>query len=51
MLHESAPRRSIEECIELLPEDSPVIIDEDFARDVEEAVVAHREPLSPLVWD
>lgn len=45
------PRRSIEECIALLPEDSPATIDEDFARDVEEAVAAHREPLNPPAWN
>jgi hypothetical protein len=45
------PRRSIEECIALLPEDSPAIIDEDFARDVQEAVAMHREPLNPPAWD
>jgi antitoxin (DNA-binding transcriptional repressor) of toxin-antitoxin stability system len=45
------PRRSIEECIALLPEDSPATIDEDFARDVEEAVAAHRELLNPPAWD
>ncbi len=45
VLHSPAPlRRSIEECIALLPEHSPAAIDEDFARDVEEAVAAHREP-------
>jgi antitoxin (DNA-binding transcriptional repressor) of toxin-antitoxin stability system len=52
VLHTPAPpRRSIEECIALLPEDSPATIDEDFARDVEEAVAAHGEPLNPPVWD
>jgi antitoxin (DNA-binding transcriptional repressor) of toxin-antitoxin stability system len=45
------PRRSIEECIALLPEDSPATIDEDFARDVEDAIAAHREPLNPPAWD
>lgn len=45
------PRRSIEECIALLPEDSPAVIDEEFARDVEEAVAVHREPLNPPAWD
>jgi len=45
------PRRSIEECIALLPEDSTAIIDEDFARDVQEAVTTHREPLNPPAWD
>ena len=36
-------RRSIEECIALLPADSPATIDEDFASDVAAAVAAHRE--------
>jgi antitoxin (DNA-binding transcriptional repressor) of toxin-antitoxin stability system len=45
------PRRSIEECIALLPEDSRATIDENFARDVEEAVAAHRESLNPPPWD
>ena len=36
------PRRSIAECIALLPEESSATIDEDFARDVEGAVEAHR---------
>jgi antitoxin (DNA-binding transcriptional repressor) of toxin-antitoxin stability system len=52
VLHTPTPsRRSIEECIALLPEDSPATIDEDFARDVEEAVAVHREPLNPPAWD
>jgi len=52
VLHAPAPpRRSIEECIALLPEDSPAVIDEDFARDVAAAVEAHREPLNPPAWD
>ena len=45
------PRRSIEECIALLPEDSVATIDEDFARDVAETVARHREPLNPPAWD
>jgi hypothetical protein len=45
------PRRSIEECIALLPEDSAATMDEDFARDVAEAVARHREPLNPPAWD
>ena len=45
------PRRSIEECIALLPEGPSATIDEDFARDVQEAVAAHREPLNPPEWD
>jgi antitoxin (DNA-binding transcriptional repressor) of toxin-antitoxin stability system len=31
----SPPRRSIEECIAMLPADSQATIDEDFARDVQ----------------
>lgn len=52
VLHTPLPvRRSIAECIAMLPEDSSATIDEDFARDVEEAVAAHREPLNPPAWD
>jgi antitoxin (DNA-binding transcriptional repressor) of toxin-antitoxin stability system len=52
VLHLPAPpRRSIEECIAMLPENSTAIMDEDFSRDVEDAVAAHREPLHPPAWD
>jgi antitoxin (DNA-binding transcriptional repressor) of toxin-antitoxin stability system len=52
VLHTTVPpRRSIEECIALLPADSPAAIDEDFASDVAAAVAAHREPLTPPAWD
>jgi antitoxin (DNA-binding transcriptional repressor) of toxin-antitoxin stability system len=44
-------RRTIEECIALLPPDSSATIDEDFAADVAAAVAAHREPLNPPEWD
>ena len=44
-------RRSIEECIALLPEESMAVLDEEFASDVEKAVDAHREPLNPPAWD
>ena len=44
-------RRKISECIALLPADSVATIDPDFAKDVEEAIAAHREPLEPPVWD
>ncbi len=30
---------------------SKAVVDEDFARDVEEAVKAHREPWNPPSWD
>jgi antitoxin (DNA-binding transcriptional repressor) of toxin-antitoxin stability system len=39
----SPPRRSIEECIALLPEDSATTIDDEFGRDVEEAVAFNRQ--------
>ena len=52
VLRTPAPlHRTIEECIALLPEDSTATIDEDFARDVQEAVAAHREALNPPAWD
>jgi antitoxin (DNA-binding transcriptional repressor) of toxin-antitoxin stability system len=52
VLHTPAPpRRSIEECIALLPADSSATVDEDFASDVAAAVAAHREPLNPPAWD
>ena len=44
-------RRTISECIALLPEDSTATIDPDFAKDVEAAVASHREPLNPPAWD
>jgi len=45
------PRRTIEECIALLPADSDATIDEDFASDVAAAVAVHREALNPPTWD
>jgi len=45
------PRRSISECIALLPEDSTAVMDADFAKDVEAAIESHREPLEPRAWD
>lgn len=45
-----SPRRTIEECLALLPRDSQATIDEDFAADVEAAIAAHREPLNPPAW-
>jgi hypothetical protein len=30
---------------------STATVDEDFARDVEAAIAAHREPLDPPAWD
>jgi len=52
VLHPVEPmRRTISECIALLPEDSTATIDADFAKDVEAAVASHREPLNPPAWD
>jgi antitoxin (DNA-binding transcriptional repressor) of toxin-antitoxin stability system len=52
VIHAPAPpRRSISECIALLPEDSTATIDADFAKDVQAAVESHREPLEPPAWD
>ena len=45
------PRRTISECIALLPEDSTATIDADFAKDVEAAVASHREPLDASLWE
>lgn len=44
-------RRRICECIALLRADSTAIIDPDFAKDVEAAIAAHREPVDPPAWD
>jgi antitoxin (DNA-binding transcriptional repressor) of toxin-antitoxin stability system len=45
------PRRSIAECIALLPAESTATVDADFAKDVKAAVEGHREPLEPPAWD
>lgn len=44
-------RRTISECIALLPEDSTATIDADFAKDVRAAIESHHEPLNPPAWD
>jgi hypothetical protein len=41
------PRRTISECIALLPEDTTAVMDADFAKDIEAAIESHREPLEP----
>ena len=49
-----APRtgRPISECIALAKARSgKAVMDDDFARDVEEAIQNHREPWDPPVWD
>jgi antitoxin (DNA-binding transcriptional repressor) of toxin-antitoxin stability system len=42
--------RTLEEAAALLPADSEAVMDDDFARDVEEAIAFHREPLNPPEW-
>jgi antitoxin (DNA-binding transcriptional repressor) of toxin-antitoxin stability system len=48
-------RCRISECIALMPADSTATIDPDFAKDVEAAIAAHREPdpkgTPPPAWD
>lgn len=44
-------RRTISECIALMPADSTTTIDSDSAKDVEAAIASHREPLEPPAWD
>jgi antitoxin (DNA-binding transcriptional repressor) of toxin-antitoxin stability system len=44
-------RRTISECIALLPEDSTATIDPDLAKDVEATVESHREPINPPAWE
>lgn len=46
-----ATHRKISECVALMPADSTATIDPDFAKDVEAAIAAHREPLEPPAWD
>jgi antitoxin (DNA-binding transcriptional repressor) of toxin-antitoxin stability system len=48
ILHPAEPvRRTLSECIALLPEDSSAVIDPEFAKDVGLAADSHREPLTP----
>lgn len=52
VIHAPAPpRRTISECIALVPADSTAVMDADFAKDVEAAIESHREPLEPPAWD
>jgi hypothetical protein len=38
-------RRTLAECIAMLPENSAATIGEDFASDVEATIAVHREPM------
>lgn len=52
VIRTAAPaRRTISECIALMPAESTATIDSDFAKDVAVAIAAHREPLEPPAWD
>lgn len=52
VIHSPVPaRRTISECIAMLPEDSTATMDADFAKDVEAAIESHLEPLEPPAWD
>lgn len=44
-------RRTILECIALMPEDSTATIDSDFSKDVKASVESQRESLNPPAWD
>jgi antitoxin (DNA-binding transcriptional repressor) of toxin-antitoxin stability system len=44
-------RRTLAECIAMLPEGSTATIDVDFAKDVEAAIEAHREPADSSAWN
>jgi antitoxin (DNA-binding transcriptional repressor) of toxin-antitoxin stability system len=52
VIRAAAPvRRRISECTAMLPPDSTVTIDPEFAKDVDAAITAHREALEPSQWD
>jgi antitoxin (DNA-binding transcriptional repressor) of toxin-antitoxin stability system len=44
-------RRKLSEIAAALAEDSTAVVDPDFAKDVQEVVNSHREPLNSSVWD
>lgn len=46
-----SPRRTISEILALMPKDSTVVMDEDFAQDVAAGIESHREPLDASKWD
>jgi prevent-host-death family protein len=53
VVHPAEPRvRLLSESLRLAREHgSTATLDEDFARDLEEVVNSHREPLNPPAWD
>jgi prevent-host-death family protein len=44
-------RRSISECIALLPEDSTAVMDDNFAKDVQAAIESLHESVDSHEWD
>lgn len=51
VIHAASPaRRTLSECMALLPEQSTATIDDGFADDLAQAIESHREPLSPPSW-
>jgi antitoxin (DNA-binding transcriptional repressor) of toxin-antitoxin stability system len=52
VIHAPAPlRRSVHECIALLPQDSQATMDDDFAADVQGFVDSHRDSIQAPAWD
>jgi len=51
VVHSAGPiRRSISECIALLPADSTATIDPEFAKDVED-ILQNSKPWNPPAWE
>jgi hypothetical protein len=46
-----ARRLSFRERIALLPKNSPAVMDDDFARDVQAGIEAHRDPIDSSLFD
>jgi prevent-host-death family protein len=44
-------RRTLADCIAMLPENSTATVDDDFAKDVEAGIEAHRDPADSSAWD
>ena len=44
-------RRTLAECIAMLPEHPAAAMDEDFANDIRAAIQSHREPADTSAWD
>lgn len=52
VIRAAAPvRRTISECLSLLPADSEATIDSGFSKDVLAAVESHGNALEPPLWD